>query len=123
MTGSDLPPPLKRFREGGIADVAQGPFLEPRVLISFPPDRAEVETETGDQLLLKASGGVLPLTWLINGAPITSDPRARQVVWQPDGSGFVKLSVVDAKGRVDRVTVRLKGSEDVVTMAGEEQKR
>jgi hypothetical protein len=31
--------------------------------------------------------------------------------------------VVDAKGRVDRVTVRLKGSEDVVTMAGEEQKR
>ena len=92
-------------------------------LIAFPPDRAEVETETGDQLLLKASGGVLPLTWLVNGAPITSDPRARQVVWQPDGDGFVKLSVVDAKGRVDRVTVRLKGSEGVVTMAGEEQKR
>ncbi|MTD95198.1 penicillin-binding protein 1C [Hyphomicrobium sp. xq] len=123
VTGSELPPPLKRFREGGIADVAQGPFLEPRVLISFPPDRAEVETETGDQLLLKASGGVLPLTWLVNGAPITSDPRARQVVWQPDGNGFVRLSVVDAKGRVDRVTVRLKGSEGVVTMAGEEQKR
>jgi penicillin-binding protein 1C len=123
VTGSELPPPLKRFREGGVADVAQGPFLEPRVLISFPPDRAEVETETGDQLLLKASGGVLPLTWLVNGAPITSDPRARQVVWQPDGNGFVKLSVVDAKGRVDRVTVRLKGSEGVVTMAGEEQKR
>jgi penicillin-binding protein 1C len=123
VTGSELPPPLKRFREGGVADVAQGPFLEPRVLISFPPDRAEVETKAGDQLLFKASGGVLPLTWLVNGAPITSDPRARQVVWQPDGNGFVKLSVVDAKGRVDRVTVRLKGSEGVVTMAGEEQKR
>ena len=71
----------------------------------------------------KASGGVLPLTWLVNGAPITSDPRARQVVWQPDGSGFVKLSVVDAKGRVDRVTVRLKDTSELAAMAGEAQKR
>ncbi len=121
VTGSELPPPLKRFREGGV-EVAQGPFLEPRVLISFPPDRAEVETEGDDPLLLKASGGVLPLTWMINGAPIASDPRARQVVWQPDGSGFVKLSVVDAKGRVDRVTVRLKGSQ-LATVAADERKR
>ncbi len=73
VTGSELPPPLKRFREGGV-ESAQGPFLEPRVLISFPPDRAEVETEDKGPVLLKASGGVLPLTWLVNGAPITSDP-------------------------------------------------
>ena len=122
VTGSELPPPLKRFREGGV-ETAQGPFLEPRVLISFPPDRAEVETEDKGPVLLKASGGVLPLTWLVNGAPITSDPRARQVVWQPDGSGFVRLSVVDAKGRVDRVTVRLKDTGEVATMAGDAQKR
>jgi penicillin-binding protein 1C len=106
-TGSQLPPPLKRFREGG-AETAQGPFLDPRVLIAFPPDRAEVETDAAEPLLLKASGGVLPLTWLVDGAPIESDPRGRQVVWQPSGPGFVKLSVIDAKGRVDRVTVRLK---------------
>lgn len=106
-TGSELPPPLKRFREGG-SEVAQGPFLEPRVLISFPPDRSEVETEPDSPLMLKASGGVLPLTWLVDGAPIESDPRKRQVVWDPAGPGFVKLSVIDAKGRVDRVTVRLK---------------
>lgn len=93
------------------------------MLISFPPDRAEVETEDKGPVLLKASGGVLPLTWLVNGAPISSDPRARQVVWQPDGSGFVRLSVVDAKGRVDRVTVRLKDTGEVATMAGDAQKR
>ena len=122
VTGSELPPPLKRFREGGV-ETAQGPFLEPRVLISFPPDRAEVETEDKGPVLLKASGGVLPLTWLVNGAPINSDPRARQVIWQPDGSGFVKLSVVDAKGRVDRVTVRLKDTDEVAAMAGDAQKR
>jgi penicillin-binding protein 1C len=106
-TGTELPPPLKRFREGNL-EVADGPFLEPRVLISFPPDRAEVETEQDSPVLFKANGGVLPLTWLVDGAPITSDPRARQVVWQPSGPGFVKLSVIDAKGRVDRVTVRMK---------------
>ncbi|KWT67396.1 Multimodular transpeptidase-transglycosylase [Hyphomicrobium sulfonivorans] len=110
VSGSELPPPLKRFREGG-AETVQGPFLEPRVVISYPPDRSEVETESEDALLLKASGGVLPLTWLVNGAPIESDPRTREVIWQPDGDGFVRLSVVDAKGRVDRVTVRLKSPE------------
>jgi penicillin-binding protein 1C len=107
-TGTELPPPLKRFRESNNLEVAEGPFLEPRVLISFPPDRAEVETEQDSPVLFKANGGVLPLTWLVDGAPITSDPRARQVVWQPSGPGFVKLSVIDAKGRVDRVTVRMK---------------
>ncbi len=106
-TGSDLPPPLKRFREGG-TDIAQGLFLEPRIAIAFPPDRAEVETEEDSPVQLKASGGVLPLTWLVDGAPISSDPRARQVFWKPDGPGFVKLSVIDAKGHVDRVTVRLR---------------
>ena len=86
------------------------PFLEPPVLISFPPDRAELERqgEEVDPVVFKAEGGALPLTWLVDGKPITSDPHRREVIWQPDAMGFVKLSVVDAKGRVDRVTVRLK---------------
>ena len=61
VTGSELPPPLKRFRENGV-EAVQGPFLEPRVAISYPPDRAEVELEADDPVLLKANGGVLPLT-------------------------------------------------------------
>ncbi len=123
LTGSELPPPLKRFRENGGGDAAQGPFIEQRVLIAFPPDRAELETEGNDPMLLKATGGVLPLTWLVNGAPITTDPRARQVVWQPEGSGFVSLTVIDAKGQVDRVTVRLKPSGELAAMATEAEKR
>ncbi len=123
VSGSELPPPLKRFRENGGADTPQGPFIEQRVVISFPPDRAELETEGDDPVLLKATGGVLPLTWLVNGAPISSDPRGRQVVWQPDGNGFVNFSVVDAKGQVDRVNVRLKPAGGVATMAAEAEKR
>jgi penicillin-binding protein 1C len=107
--GSDLPPPLRRFREGG-EEMAAGPFLEPPVHIAFPPDRAELEValEEDGPVLLKGRGGVLPLTWLVDGSPIQSDPRARYAAWQPGGKGFAKLSVIDAKGRVDRVTVRLR---------------
>jgi penicillin-binding protein 1C len=39
---------------------------------------------------------------------MTAEASKREVAWQPGGRGFVKLSVVDAKGRVDRVTVRLR---------------
>jgi penicillin-binding protein 1C len=108
VAGADLPPPLKRFAEPG-EERQTGPHLEPPVLIAFPPDRSELEIEeTDDPITLKAEGGVLPLTWMIDGAPIESDGHRREVVWQPGGRGFVKLTVTDAKGRVDRVTVRLR---------------
>lgn len=110
--GPDLPPPLKRFREDGeeSAKPSSGGVVEPPVAIAFPPDRAELALEDGDAevINIKAEGGALPLTWLVDGAPIPSDPHKRDVVWQPDGRGFVKLSVIDAHGRVDRVTVRLR---------------
>lgn len=109
--GPDLPPPLKRFREGNedVAGTAHG-LIEPAVAIAFPPDRAELDMDDtdGQPIEIKADGGALPLTWLVDGAPIPSDPHKRNVAWQPGGRGFVKLSVIDAKGRIDRVTVRLR---------------
>ncbi len=39
-----------------------------------------------------------------------ADPAVGSNPTNYDGTGFIKLSVVDAKGRVDRVTVRLKGT-------------
>jgi penicillin-binding protein 1C len=108
-TNTDLPQPLKHWREPG-EDAPGGPFLEPPVLISFPPDRSEIETaDIGDDpLVLKADGGDLPLTWLVDGAPITSDPHTHEAIWQPASPGFAKLTVIDAKGKVDRVSVRVK---------------
>jgi len=108
--GSALPQPLKRFREPGDDAVASGPFRDPPVLIAFPPDRSELDVEDREDepLILKADGGALPLTWLVDGTPVSSDPLRREVEWQPGGRGFAKLTVIDAKGRVDRVTVRLR---------------
>jgi penicillin-binding protein 1C len=107
VAGSDLPPPLKRFREAR-DEAAPGAYLEPPVQIAFPPDRAELEVEEGaTSIIVKAEGGSLPLVWLIDGVPIDSDPAKRDAEL-PAASGFHKLSVIDAKGRADRVTIRLK---------------
>ena len=109
--GADLPPPLKRFRDGSDDAAPAGPFLDKPPLIAFPPDRSELdlaERDADDPVVLKAEGGALPLTWLVDGAPMAIDGHDREVAWTPPGKGFVKLQVIDANGRADRVTVRLR---------------
>ena len=119
--GTPLPPPLRRFR-GPNDDAVAGLYTDPPVQIAFPPDRAELEVEddgsastgaaaasaTQSQIMLKAEGGALPLTWLADGKPLSSIAHAREVLFAPAGKGFVRLSVIDAKGRADHVTVRLR---------------
>jgi len=110
-SGASLPPPLKRFKEPGEDMVAAGgPFIAAAPVIAFPPDRSEVEVETGagEAVVVKADGGTLPLTWLVDGEPIVTDPARREASWQPKGAGFAKLSVIDALGKADRVTVRVR---------------
>ena len=108
VANTDLPPPLKRFREGLADDGAAGGHAEPAVKIAFPPDRAEIEVEAGEGVLVRAEGGVLPLTWLLDGEPVASDPTRREVELPAARRGFFKLSVIDARGRTDRVALRLK---------------
>jgi penicillin-binding protein 1C len=105
---SELPPPLKRFREG-VALVEAGDRTEPGPRIAFPPDRAEIEVDGDDGAVsVKAEGGALPLTWLLDGEPLASDPARREATLPAGRRGFFRLSVIDAKGRTDRVAVRLK---------------
>ncbi len=88
-----------------------GAYLEPALQIAFPPDRAELDVEDagdGSGVIVKAGGGALPLTWLVDGVPISSDPMRREAELPAASRGFLKLSVIDAKGRADRVTIRLK---------------
>ena len=106
---SALPVTLRRFKEPGEAAATGGAFVEAPVAISFPPDRSDLDADaSSDGVVLKAEGGALPLTWLVDGEPLDADPDRRETVWQPQGRGFAKISVIDAKGRSDRVEVRLK---------------
>lgn len=104
-TGAELPPPLKRFREPG-DDAGADRSAAPAVAIAFPPDRAELEIDGA--ITLKAEHGVLPLTWLADGRPIAADPNRREATLEPDGAGTIRVTVIDALGRADRVTVRVR---------------
>jgi penicillin-binding protein 1C len=56
---------------------------------------------------MKATGGAVPLTWLVNGAPVEIGSLRREASWRPDGAGFVRLSVIDARGASDSITLRV----------------
>jgi penicillin-binding protein 1C len=77
----------------------------------YPPNGARVELAgqggKHDPLALKITGGAEPLTVLVNGMPTASRVDRRTVLVDPDGPGFVRLTVIDANGAVDSVMVRL----------------
>ena len=104
----ELPPPLQRF--GNPEEQAAGAYLDPPVQIAFPPDRAELAFEDieGGSIPVKAQGGALPLVWLLDGVPLAADAAKREAEVSVSGRGFFTLTVIDAKGRDDRVTLRIK---------------
>jgi penicillin-binding protein 1C len=103
-----LPPPLQRFRPGRLP----GEDASAQLRIMFPPNGARLELANGDDgkaepIALKVSGGSGPLTVLVNGLPLTATPGRRTLFFEPEGPGFVRLTVMDAKGASDSVQVRL----------------
>lgn len=110
LPAARLPPPLRRFRPAGV--LAQAGAAPPRIM--FPPNGASLEQSTSgpdgrlDPFVVRISGGVAPITVLVNGVPVAADrPGARDLFWQPDGRGFVRLTVMDARGAADSVLVRV----------------
>jgi len=103
-----LPPPLQRFRPTGL--LAQAGDPPPRIM--FPPngaslERSATEGSRSDPLALRVSGGVAPLVVLVNGVPLGAAGGRRNLFWEPDGPGFVRLTVMDARGAADSVLVRV----------------
>ena len=103
-----LPPPLQRFA----SREAAGEAMAPKVHIVFPPDGASLELSAAkgaapDPIAIKITGGTPPLNVLLNGMPIAAKRSARTLFFEPDGPGFVRLTVTDATGAVDSVSVRL----------------
>jgi penicillin-binding protein 1C len=43
----------------------------------------------------------------VDGAPVAAGALRREATWQPEGAGFVRLSVIDARGATDSVLVRV----------------
>lgn len=107
---SELPPPLRSLRKDTPKALASAQTSE--LKIAYPPQGARVDLGLGRSpgealLALKVQGGVAPFTWIVNGAPIGTPEHRRQSGWTPDGAGFARVSVIDAKGTTDSVLVRL----------------
>lgn len=102
---SQLPTPLKRFRHPNDQLVSRKPPPE----IAFPRDGVALDLGLNAggaaRLMVKVRNGVPPFAYFANGAPFELTDFARQKSWQPDGTGYVTLSVVDAEGQSDAVTV------------------
>ena len=76
----------------------------------FPPAGARIEwagNQANEPVALKIAGGHAPLTVMVNGVPLTADSTRRTLFFQPDGPGFVRLTVMDARGAADSVMVRV----------------
>lgn len=104
----DLPVTLARF--GTVAETQHGiAVTEPAPRIVFPPDGARVDLGVSGSeatpLVLKLQGGRAPFRWLANGKPLAGIDRRRTATWQPDGTGYSTLTVIDAAGRATSVKV------------------
>jgi len=100
-----LPPPLQHFISDGDIGAASDP---PRIM--FPPDGARLELTKGaspEPVALKITGGAAPLTVMVNGVPLAPQGGRHTLFFEPDGPGFVRLTVMDARGSTDSVSVRL----------------
>ncbi len=107
---SDLPPGLRHFTRASHLAEDFSDDARPRIL--FPPDGAVIElahhsAETGP-LSLQAEGGAPPYSWAVNGLPLPTQLHRSSAQWQPDGLGFVHVTVTDARNRIASADVRLK---------------
>ncbi|MGI8527572.1 MAG: penicillin-binding protein 1C [Pseudolabrys sp.] len=105
--GGKLPLPLQRYRVGfGPAEGGEPPR------IMFPPDGARLEVahpEVPEPVALKVAGGVAPLTVLVNGVPVPAAAAGgrRPLGFMTEGQGFMRLTVMDARGATDSVLIRV----------------
>jgi penicillin-binding protein 1C len=108
-SNAKLPLPVRRFRPMGELIRTGG---EHALHIQFPLDgsRIDVDRSAGSEasaMPVKVSGGVLPMTMLVNGRAVGEIDGRRQRLIDPPGPGFARLTVIDAVGAADTVVVRI----------------
>lgn len=106
-----LPEGLRIFTH----EAAPAPLREshiPSPSIAFPPNGSTLplpDAKAQDKnIVLRADGGLQPLTWLVNGRLLGSFTRFQPVMLAPPGAGFARITVVDAAGRSDSAQVLFK---------------
>src|SRR3984885_6388724 len=104
-----LPLPLRRFRPLGEL-VRTGSEQAPH--IQYPLNGSQIDAGGSDgasfsAMPVKVAGGVLPMTMMVNGVAAGEIGSRRPGLGAPPGPGFVRLTVIDAKGAADTVVGRI----------------
>jgi penicillin-binding protein 1C len=71
----------------------------------FPPQDATLSSD--GPVVVRVMGGQRPMTFLVDGAPLPSDPARRETAWTPPAPGFYRVTVLDASGAAARANVRV----------------
>jgi penicillin-binding protein 1C len=109
-----LPLPLRRFLPAGETRTLAA--NEPPLKITFPMNGAQLALEYNERdgplappqpIVIKTTGGNGPYRFLVDGRPVGEADFRNAAFWQPEGPGFVRLTVIDASGATDSVVVRL----------------
>lgn len=74
----------------------------------FPPPGAALADGAGP-VTLRAAGGLRPLAFLVDGAPVPHEAARREAAWEPPGPGFYRVTVLDAAGASASAAVRVRG--------------
>ncbi len=95
---SDLPEPLKTFREKGLFAATTQPQL------AFPPDGAQVDTG-GAPVVARIRDGHAPFTWLADGVPVVVKSHDREQEIAIPGRGYLTITVIDSAGQSTRTRI------------------
>ncbi len=101
LGSAQLPQPLRRF---GARQTRNANANHPE--LTFPPDGSTLMLSDGP-LTVKLRGGERPYSILANGLPVRSGIQSNEIELPHPGAGFSTLTVVDAKGFSNRVSIRV----------------
>lgn len=104
MRNRPLPAALKFFPPRPVGtDTQQLGFS-----INLPSEGAVLDLAGSSGVTLLATGGRRPFVWLVNERPIPSSRHRRDVWWEPRGSGFYDIVVLDADGKSARAELEIR---------------
>jgi penicillin-binding protein 1C len=86
--------------------VGAGRVASDAMRLLFPPPGAVLSAD--GPVTIRVMGGRRPFTYLVDGAPIASEPVRREAAWRPISPGFYRLTVLDADGVAAHAGVRVK---------------